>query len=249
MIGTPEAFFSAFGVSRNGFLSSYANNWGKNRQMVAVANLARPRSSGGERPMKAGNAAQSEPRFFLFSLPQNFNPLMSLRLFCLLAAFALAAPAGFAQDGKAATVPAVPVKKLDGSAFSTADLSNDGKPIILSFWATWCKPCILELNAIAERYADWQAETGVKLVAVSIDDGRTTHAVAPFVNGKGWDYEVYLDPNGDLKRAMNVNLVPHTFLLNGNKEIVNQHTTYSPGDEDLLYEKVKLTAAGQPVHD
>jgi len=103
------------------------------------------------------------------------------------------------------------------------------------------------LNTIAENYKDWEKETGVKLVALSIDDARTTASVGPFVNGKGWDYEVYLDPNGDFKRAMNVNLVPHTFLMNGKREIVDQHTSFAPGDEEQLYEKIKKVAAGQPL--
>jgi hypothetical protein len=88
-------------------------------------------------------------------------------------------------------------------------------------------------------YADWQKETGVKVVIISIDDARTMPSVAPFINGKRWDYEAYLDPNGDLKRTMNVNLVPHTFLLNGNREIIHQHTSFAPGDEHKLFDKIK----------
>lgn len=140
-------------------------------------------------------------------------------------------------------LPAVDVKTLEGKTFSTGDIENDGKPVIVSFWATWCKPCVLELSTIAETYDQWQEETGVKLVAISIDDARNTSKVQPFVNGKDWDYEVYLDANGDLKRAMNVNTVPHTFLLNGNKEVVYQHNSYAPGDEQHLYDKVKALVA------
>lgn len=136
-------------------------------------------------------------------------------------------------------LPAVNVKTLDGKSFSTGDIDNGGKPVIISFWATWCKPCVLELSTIAELYDDWKEETGVKLVAISIDDARNVSKVPPFVNGKGWEYEVYLDPNADFKRAMNVNSVPHTFLLNGQKQVVFQHNAYAPGDENHLYAKVK----------
>lgn len=142
-----------------------------------------------------------------------------------------------AQDGRNWKLPSVDVKDLKGGVFNTGDIENEG-PIIVSFWATWCKPCILELNTIAEEYIDWQDETGVKLIAISIDDARNTAKVAPFVNGQNWDYDVYLDPNGDLKRAMSVNSVPHTFLLNNDKEVVWQHNSYAPGDEVELHEEV-----------
>ena len=82
--------------------------------------------------------------------------------------FALLA-SGFAQQ-EAATLPSVNLKTLDGKKFNTADISNDGKPIIICFFATWCKPCMVELKTIAESYEEWQEETGVKIYAVSIDD-------------------------------------------------------------------------------
>lgn len=137
----------------------------------------------------------------------------------------------------------VSIKTLDGRTVQTSIIQNDGKPIIVSFWATWCKPCNKELDAIMEVYEEWQAETGVKLVAVSIDDARSSSRVKPHVDGRGWDYEVYLDPNQDFKRAMNVVNVPHTFVINGKGEIVWEHTTYVEGSEEELFEIVKKTLA------
>ena len=113
-------------------------------------------------------------------------------------------------------LPNVDVKKIDGSNFNFKNIDNNGNPIVISFWATWCKPCTKELNNIAEVYEDWQDETNVKLVAVSIDDRRSQSKVAPYVNSSGWEYEIYIDPNSDLKRAMGVSTVPHTFLLDKN---------------------------------
>ncbi len=138
-----------------------------------------------------------------------------------------------------AALPGAKVKDLKGKTVNSAKINNDNKPMILSFWATWCKPCILELNNISEVYEEWVAETGVKLVAISIDDSRNSRKVAPFVKGRGWEYEVYLDENSDFKRAMNVNNPPHTFLLNGKGEIVYEHNGYAPGDEKKLYKKLK----------
>ncbi len=136
-------------------------------------------------------------------------------------------------------LPGVSIKKTDGSNVDTKTLFTDGKPLVLSFWATWCKPCVNELNAISENYENWKNETGVKVIAVSIDDARSMSRVPSFVNGKGWEFEVYCDPNNDLKRALNVVNVPHTFLFSPDGKIVYQHTTYAEGDELELYEKIK----------
>ncbi|MBK8228662.1 MAG: TlpA family protein disulfide reductase [Flavobacteriales bacterium] len=146
------------------------------------------------------------------------------------------------QGAAQSTLPSVMVQTLEGKKVDTKSFSNNGKPIILNFWATWCAPCKKELSAVAEKYDEWQAKTGVKLIAVSIDDARTSARVKPYVSGQDWDYDVYLDPNGDLKRALNVNNVPHTFLLNGAGEIVWQHNNYEPGDENELYRKVQELA-------
>jgi thiol-disulfide isomerase/thioredoxin len=159
----------------------------------------------------------------------------------LLASIALALPMLLHAQAR---MPSVTVQTMDGKKVNTGTWSNGGKPIIVNFWATWCAPCKKELSAIAEVYDDWQTRTGVKLIAVSIDDARSMARVAPYVNGQDWDYEVYLDPNGDLKRALNVNNVPHTFLIDGKGEIVWQHNNYVPGDEKELYRKV-LEVAGK----
>ena len=66
-------------------------------------------------------------------------------------------------------------------------------------------------------------------------------------DGKNWDYEVLLDVNSDFKRAMNVNLIPHTFLLNGKGEIVWQHTSFSEGAELELIELVRKVARGESL--
>jgi thiol-disulfide isomerase/thioredoxin len=140
---------------------------------------------------------------------------------------------------EAQRLPQIEVKTLGGTKVPIASLHQMGKPTIVSFWATWCKPCINELNSLAERYDELQEELGVTLVAVSIDDSRTSPKVGPFVAGQGWDYTVVLDPNSDLRRAMGVNNVPHTFLLNGAGEIVWQVNKYVPGEEEVLISEIR----------
>jgi cytochrome c biogenesis protein CcmG/thiol:disulfide interchange protein DsbE len=144
-------------------------------------------------------------------------------------------------------LPSATVKKLDGSTINSNTFSNNGKPMIISFWATWCKPCKKELDAINEEYAELVKETGVKLIAISIDDARSSGKVMTDVKSKGWTYDVYIDENQDFKRAMNVNNVPHTFIIDGEGHMVWSHNSYAEGDEDILFANVRKVAKGEKL--
>lgn len=184
-----------------------------------------------------------------------FNPYLNLmmnKLF-LLSLTLFLGMALSAQESKTDKIlfkmPSVNVVDLNGKKINTSELTNNGKPYIISFWATWCKPCVKELTTISDVYQEWQEETGVKIIAVSIDDSRSSNQVKTLVNGKNWEYEVLLDPNSDFKRAMNVNAVPHTFIVNGKGEIVWQHTSFSEGSELELISLIRKLNAGQPISE
>ncbi len=127
------------------------------------------------------------------------------------------------------------LKSIENINGDTIDL-NEGYYLI-NFWATWCGPCLKELDAISDEYEDWQEETGVTLVAISIDDSRTSKRVPSLVSGKGWEYEIVKDQNQDLKRIFNVINPPHNIIIKDG-EILYEHSGYSPGDEAYLLEKL-----------
>lgn len=136
-------------------------------------------------------------------------------------------------------LPATSLKTLSGETLSsTSLLDNDSSIVILSFWATWCKPCLQELDNLNDVLPEWKKKKKLKLVAISVDDARNTAKLPAFVAGRGWDFEVLSDANSELKRQMNVVNVPHTFLLNQAGRIVHQHTSYTPGDEDALWQHI-----------
>ena len=153
-------------------------------------------------------------------------------LICLLAW-------GFSMCVVRAQLPSVTLKTIDGKSVNTQTLSNDGKPFIVDFFATWCKPCNRELDAIAEVYDDWRQETGVKIFAVSIDQGQNINKVKPLVENHGWEYEVLLDPNGDFKRALGIQMIPYVLIVDGQGNIVYKHNGYTDGAEEELINKVR----------
>ncbi len=138
-----------------------------------------------------------------------------------------------------AQLPAVTLKDINGKTVRTDTLSNNGKPFIIDFFATWCKPCNRELKAIHEVYSDWQEETGVKLIAVSIDQAQNINKVKPLVDANGWEYDVLLDPNGDFKRALGIQMIPYVLIVDGKGNIVYKHNGYTDGAENELIEKVR----------
>lgn len=155
------------------------------------------------------------------------------KILAILAVVVLSTSAALAQ------LPSVNLKTIDGKTINTAELSNDGKPFIIDFFATWCHPCNRELDAISEVYDEWREETGVKVVAVSIDQAQNIQKVKPLVDSHGWEYEVLLDPNSDFKRALGGQMIPYTLIVDGEGNIVYKHNGYTEGAEEELIEKVR----------
>lgn len=153
-------------------------------------------------------------------------------LFCVIGI--LMSTVAFSQTN----LPNITLKDLNGKSYNLARYNSSDKPVIISFWATWCGPCIKELKAINEVYGNWQKEFGVELVAVSIDDARTKSRVKPQVSGAGWKYTVLLDDNHELKRAMNIVNVPYTIIMYKGK-VMFTHANYTPGIENEIYRELK----------
>ena len=138
-----------------------------------------------------------------------------------------------------AQLPSITLKDINGNPVQTDTLNNGGKPFIIDFFATWCKPCNRELDAIAEVYDQWREETGVKIYAVSIDQAQNINKVKPLVDNHGWEYDVLLDPNSDLKRALGIQMIPYVLIVDGNGKIVYKHNGYTDGAETELIDKVR----------
>lgn len=137
------------------------------------------------------------------------------------------------------TLPDVTLTNLEGkSILLKNEFSEKDKLYIFSFWATWCGPCINELDELNDVIADWKKELNLEVIAISTDDARTQKRVKPLVNGKGWPYTILLDTNQDLKRALTIVNIPYTLVVK-NGQIVHIQNGYVPGSETELFAKLK----------
>ena len=134
-------------------------------------------------------------------------------------------------------LPDVQVENAQGKIVSVRSLSN-GKPMIISYWSIACKPWIQELNAINDALAEWREEADFEVVAVSVDDARLKASAKAIASSRGWEFICVYDENQDLKRAMNVSLTPQSFVVDGEGNIIFSHSGYTPGSEQLLFDKI-----------
>lgn len=79
----------------------------------------------------------------------------------------------------------------------------------------------------------------MKIFAVSIDQAQNVNKVKPLVDSHGWDYDVLLDPNGDFKRALGIQMIPFVLIVDGEGKIVYKHNGYTDGEEQELINKIR----------
>ena len=84
---------------------------------------------------------------------------------------------------------------FEGSKTKIYDVIEKDKLTVISLWATWCVPCIKELDAISDVYEEWKDVIEFEIIAVSVDDSRSARRAKALVNGKAWPYEIFLDSN------------------------------------------------------
>lgn len=146
-------------------------------------------------------------------------------------------------SASAQRLPKLTLTDIRGNSVCLDTLCADGRPVIVDVFATWCHPCLRELAAIHEVWDDWQAEANVRLVAIAIDEGQNASKVRPLADSNGWKWQVLLDPNSQLIRALGIQSIPYVMVLDGKGNIAYKHLGYTDGAEEELLEKVKELSA------
>lgn len=125
------------------------------------------------------------------------------------------------------------LKTINNNDIALKEIVKDDL-VLVTFWATWCKPCQSELRALQEIEEEWKDK--IRVVAITIDDARAVAKVKSLVKGRKWPFEVYLDQNKDLYQALNITSIPYSIIVYKGK-IVWTHIGYTPGNEYIIVDK------------
>lgn len=141
---------------------------------------------------------------------------------------------------KAQDASKVELQTLDGSTVTPAQWVDGKTPYVVSFWFVTCKYCLEEMDAVSEVFDDWYARKPFRFIAVCTDDTRSLSKAKAMARGRGWDrFQFCFDVNQELCRALNVTSGPCVFLYDKNGRLAYSHLGYTPGDEEILFEKIK----------
>jgi peroxiredoxin len=156
----------------------------------------------------------------------------------LALAFALSAAGPVEAGEPRGKAPNFVAKDMNGEKVELEALLGRG-PIIVDFWATWCKPCIKELPYV-QRLHDEYSEKGLTVLAVTIDSPKSQARVKPFVKGRKFTFPVVMDGSQEIFRKLQgKGSIPYVVVLDAEGNVRYQHTGYRPGDEKEL-EKIVL---------
>lgn len=134
--------------------------------------------------------------------------------------------------GKETKAPDFTLANLEGKDVTLSDLLAEG-PVIVDFWATWCKPCIKGFPGLQELFEKYK-DRGLKVVAVSVDSPKSRSRVGPFIKSKKYSFEVLLDTQGRVAKKYNAVTIPRAVLISPDGEIACATVGYRPSNHEQM---------------
>jgi hypothetical protein len=136
------------------------------------------------------------------------------------------------------SIPTAALKTLDGLTVSSSDIFDSAIATVVVFWKSGSNKCCDNLESMQTAWLENLQQNGVKMIAICTDCNGSWSHVKPMANGRNWEFEIFIDPNGDFKRAMGISAFPCTMLFDYNQKLLCRHTGFCAGDEELICEKV-----------
>ena len=128
--------------------------------------------------------------------------------------------------------PNLKLTKLNGRTVTLSEYLKKG-PVLINFWATWCSPCKKEmvyLDKFERKYKD----EGLSILSISVDSQKSLSHVRSYIRANDYIYDVFLDPNRQVFKKLNGNLMPTNVLLDTDGKVLWRHYGYIPGDEENM---------------
>lgn len=140
--------------------------------------------------------------------------------------------------------PILETLKLDDLEGDSQPLANYlGKgPLLIDFWATWCKPCLMAMPELEELYKELH-ESGLQILGINEDGPRNASKVKPFVRSHGYSFPIVLDLNRDAQRRLNALTLPTTLLLDSEGTVVHVSSGYRKGEIAKLRGQIEAMLA------
>jgi peroxiredoxin len=109
------------------------------------------------------------------------------------------------------------------------DASRRSGPVLIDFWATWCKPCVESLPELERLHQKYGAR-GLHVIGISVDGPRNFSKVRPFAATHGISYPVAIDQDGRLQQLYRVIAVPTLFVVDTAGTIATVRVAYRAGE-------------------
>lgn len=147
---------------------------------------------------------------------------------------------GQTDNAKAIEATDFTVYDTDGNKASLSE--QKGKPVIVNFWATWCKYCMNELPAFNSMYDKYKNEVTFMMVDLTDGSRETKEASLAFIKEQGYTFPVYLDNDQSAYTAYSITSIPSTLFIDEDGTLLFTQT--GAMDEDTLENNIKALLNG-----
>ncbi len=135
-------------------------------------------------------------------------------------------------------IPNLEIKFLNGQRTTIYDLLKKG-PLLIDFWATWCTPC-KKLMVHLDKYHQSYKEDGFQVLMINQDTPRSLGKVKSYINSKRHKFLVAVDPNQQIAKKLNGQIMPSLILVKPDASIVWRHQGFMPGEEKEIQKQIEI---------